>query len=315
MRVTLRAGLTLFAIAAVMAGYYFWGRTDEPMNPMPASMPATLGPTAHQDPVTTSADGTSNNPGKIQPLTTRVFNPLQRTADLRSIYEQYRDSKDTSERNIAYLAWSACFPTFIAAQGGMVPVEDVTAALPANDPNRELRAAAYRALWGRCKGFSDMARDRLLAETQKQRDAWMSGRAHAPGDSAAQAHMAGSSQQALTIARAAVASQDPYAIGSLREFVIHYWWDHNDNHPDDQVDRPDLRALAFSIVACQTGLECGAGSLTAMQQCANSGACSGTVLDRYLQSLPTQEDRDAVLEESRRIADAIRANDYKALGL
>ena len=214
---------------------------------------------------------------------------------------------------MAYRAWLACFPVFIAPQGGMVPIETITASLPAQ--GQEVRAAAYRDIWGRCKSFSDLPRQKLLAETQFQKDAWLSGRAHAPGDSAAKSHMAGETAQALTIARTAIATRDPYAIDSLREFVIHYWWDHNDRYPDDPVNRPDLRALAFSVAACQMGLECGATSLTAVQQCANTGACTGSTVERYLQSLPTQADREALVVESRKVGDAIRTQDFKALGL
>ena len=244
---------------------------------------------------------------------TVLGNALQKTHDLRQIYEQYRDSKNPLERNMAYRAWSACFPAFIAPQGGLVPIETITARLPAQ--GQDARAAAYREIWARCKSFSDLPRQKLLAETQFQKDVWLSGQAHAPGDSAARSYMAGDAAGALSVARAALVTQDPYAIDSLREFVIHYWWDHNDQHPESPVNRPDLRALAFSVAACQMGLECGATSLTAVQQCANTGACSGTTVDRFMQNLPSQADRDALTLESRRLQEAIRSQNYQAMGL
>jgi hypothetical protein len=247
--------------------------------------------------------------------TKRMSNPLQLTHDLRDIYERYRDSKNPRERNTAYRAWSACFPAFLSASGGMAPLASLTASLSPSDPVATRRADALRELWGRCKRFSDLPHDKLIAETQRQRDAWMTGRAHSPGDSAAQAHMQGDSGEGLRIARDAVASQDPYAIDSLKDFVIHYWWDLNDTHPDQRIDRPDLRALAFGIAACNMGLECGPSSLTAVQQCAATGACAGDAVDRYMQSLPTQSDRDVVLAESRRVERAVREKDYKGLGL
>ena len=313
MNLRLFSGMALLAGLAVAAYYGLSDRQSEAVQPQTfadGGIPSMLVPT--------TVDGTTlpaSGPSEAEQTTARLANPLQKATDLRAIYEQYRDSKDPRERNTAYRAWSACFPTFIAAQGGMVPVESVTASLPANDPSRALRAESYRELWGRCKRFTDLSHAQLVAETQRQKDVWMTGQANAPGDSAAQAHGAGNSAQALAIARAAVNSQDPYAIDSLREFVIHYWWGHNDNHPGEPIHRPDLRALAFSVAACQTGLECGAGSLTAVQQCANTGACTGTVVERYLQSLPNPSDRDALMAESRRVTDAIRAHDTKALGL
>lgn len=245
----------------------------------------------------------------------RSANTLQLTHDLRETYERYRSSSLPRERNLAYRAWSACFPAFMSASGGMMPLASVAANLPANDPAAARRAEALRQLWARCKGFADIPHDKLLAETQRQRDAWMTGQAHSPGESAAQAHMHGDSREGLRIARDAVASLDPYAIESLKDFVVHYWWDWNDRNPDKAVDRPDLRALAFGVVACNIGLECGPASLSAIQQCASAGACTGDAVDRIMQTLPAQSDRDALLQMSRQVEKAILARDFQALGL
>lgn len=303
--------LVLLFLVCGGVGYYVWSTWQEPtIKPSPvlplgddsrgSTLPAPLN--------TPLADAVVSD-------TQRMANPLQLARDLRSVYERYRDSSNPIERNIAYRAWSACFPAFMSATGGMASAASITSSLPANDPATHWRADALRAVWGRCQSFSDIPHEKLLAETQRQRDAWMTGKAHSPGDQAAQFHMGGDTREAMRIARKVVASQDPYAIDSLRDFIIHYWWDLNDRQPELRVDRPDLRALAFSVAACNIGLECGPHSLTALQLCASTGSCSGDAIDRYLQGLPSQSDRNTVIEESRRVERAILAKDYAALGL
>jgi hypothetical protein len=305
--ISTRLIIILLALVAATATWIY-GQAVQPEQPEPLAKRPDASPLGRITPFPDKPTAITDSQAPVN-----VSNAMQKTHDLRQIYEQFRDSKNPQERNMAYRAWSACFPVFIAPQGGMVPIDSIIAALPTQDNGA--RSAAYRDIWGRCKSFSDLPRQKLLAETQFQKDAWMSGRAHAPGDSAAKSHMAGEAAEALVIARAAIATQDPYAIDSLREFVIHYWWDHNDRYPDDPVNRPDLRALAFSVAACQMGLECGATSFTAVQQCANTGACTGSTVDRFMQNLPTQADRDTLLEESRKVREAIRIQDFKALGL
>lgn len=250
-----------------------------------------------------------------QSATEKSANPLERSEDLRAIYQQFKDSQDASERHIAWRAWSACFPTFIAPQGQSATLENLTAALPADDTKRSARIDAYRALQGRCKAYSDMRREEMLAITRQLQQAYDSGTNLSPGEAAAKLLAEGKTAEALQMARAIVASQDPFAINSLRDFIQPYMVSQVDAQMAASSERPDLRGLAFSVAACQMGLECGPGSLTALQLCASLGACSGSVSERYLQALPIQADRDALQQESRRVLDALRTADFIALGL
>ena len=241
--------------------------------------------------------------------------PLQRAHDLRDIYERFRDSPVMRERTLAHRAWSACFPAFISPAGQTISPEAITASLPRQDPVSASRAQAYRDIWARCSRFSDMPRDTLLQETQRHADAQLRGLTSLPGQRALQAHQAGDSSAALAIARQAVQALDPYDIDSLQDFLKVYWWDQNERQPNQPVARPDLRAMAFSLAACQLGLDCSAASLTALQQCAFTGACSGSVAERQLQGLPEPADREALLAETARLLSALRSRDYQALGL
>lgn len=303
------AALSLACLATL---YYFTDATTD-KRPAAATVHAALPVTAGTP--TQDRDGATPDLGPSSGPTTNMANPLERAADLRTVYERYKNSKDAIARNTAYRAWSACFPTFIAPQGQSTPIENILGALPPHDSNNAERIEAYRSLLGRCKNFSDMSREEILRETQQQKNAWISGASHAPGERAAQYLTDGNTQQALRAARAIIASKDPYAIASLREFVNQYFTAHNDAQPELPIERPDLRALAFSVAACQMGLECGPASLTALQLCANSGMCAGDVVDRYLQSMPSQADRDALRKESRRVQEAIRSGDSQTLGL
>lgn len=241
--------------------------------------------------------------------------PLQQGRDLRDIYERYRDSASLRERIVAQRAWSACFPVFLSPAGQAISIESVTAALPAQDPTSASRVQAYRDIWARCSRFSDMPREALLQETQRQSDDQLKGLTTPPGQRALQAHQVGDPSMALQIARLAVDTQDPDDIDSLQDFLKVYWWDQNERQPDKPIARPDLRALAFSLAACQMGRDCSAASLTAQQQCAFTGACTGTVAERLVQSLPDAPDREALLAETTRTLAALRARDYRALGL
>ena len=77
----------------------------------------------------------------------------------------------------------------------------------------------------------------------------------------------------------------------------------------------DLRSLTISIATYQIRLECGAESLTAIQLCANTGQFEEDVVNRYLQTPPSQGDRNEALIESKRVADAILSGNMRELGL
>ncbi|MES2069280.1 MAG: hypothetical protein V4488_02955 [Pseudomonadota bacterium] len=268
-------------------------------------------------PAGTPYEGMPASPGQpsYAKLTESLANPLERAQDLRSLYELYKSSNDPVERNIAYRAWSACFPAFIAPQGESPTLESVTRALPRNASNNAERIEAYRSLLGRCKNFFEIPRDKLLAETRQLNNEALAGQADTPGERALRTLADGNTSEAAEAARAVVASQDAFAIRSLQDFMYKYLSSRTDALPEQPAARPDLRALAFSLAACELGMECGAGSLKALQLCANLGQCSGSVQERYLQSLSNQAERDIAQKERDLVVGAVRNGDYRALGL
>lgn len=305
-------GAGLFA-ACVVALVLLLQQNDSAPEPASSRVIDAVFPIPSHMPYRSSPPAADDNPNIA--LTKRLANPLERARNLRRVYDKYKTSSDPAERNTAYRAWSACFPTFVAPQGQPVTLEIATRALPQNAPNSAERIDAYRALMGRCKDFFDMPHDAVIAQTQQQNRAWLSGDLRAPGERAAKYLADGKTQEAASTAHAIIASQDPFAIYSLREFMGTYLALPGNAQSGRAPGQQDVRALAFYIVPCELGMECGPDSLTALQLCAQTGECSGTVAERYLHAFSAQVDRTVLENESRRIADAIKAGDYHALGL
>lgn len=296
--------VAMLVAAGLAALYLLNGRESSQHDGRP-----TTGDPAFPFPALSTGRTAALEPGTHTATTERLANPLERSADLRATFEQYKSSKNASERNIALRAWTACFPAFTAPDGQAVTLENVTRGLPRDARNYPLRVDAYRSLLGRCKRFLDLSHDDIVAESREQENAWNAGDARSPGESALQSFNAGKVDESRSAVRSILASGDAYAIGSMSELVA----DAESPLPRTSLS-PALRSLAFSVAACELGLECGPGSLTALLLCANNGACEGGVVDRYLSELPDQAEYDAVLQESRRVIDAVKANDMSVLG-
>lgn len=268
----------------------------------PAGTPAT---DAMARPAVAEASGT----------TQRLANPLERATDLRSVYERFRKSDSPSERNVAYRAWTACFPTFLVPSGQPVTLEAATRPLPPSTPNAARRIDAYRELFDRCHAFFDLPHDEIVAESLRQKNVWQSGLARAEGERVLQRFRQGDVRGAVFEARDIIASGDAYAIFSLHDFMARYLSASGRPEGGGPSGRPDVRALAFYLVPCELGMECGPESLTALQLCAGKGECSGSVAERYAHVFSTQVDRATLFAASRQVADAIRRGDFAALGL
>ena len=303
------------AAVALFAGH----RAYVALSAAPAATPTV----AEAPPVQAAASRISNdapvthqlNLADLQSMTPKLGNPLERSDNLRKIYDSFRDSRFGYERSVAFRAWSACFPQFMSADGLAVSLEKLTQALPVNAPNNAARIEAYRELRRRCEPFFELSRDDVIVFTQRQSDLWKKGEALDPGELALKHLKADDKQKALAVVRDVLSSRDAYAIASLREFLHQFLVLQVDAQALPSSTRTDLKSLGLTVAACDLGLDCSEQSLTALQLCAHSGYCSGSVIDRYAQSLPNLADRERLTEESRRVAAAIASGDLKALGL
>ena len=251
----------------------------------------------------------------VATLTQRLGNGVERATDLAAVYDKYSGSTDGLTRNIAYRAWSACFPAFLGAEGRPVTVEQFAAAMPSAAANTPLRLAAYRELLNRCQRFFYMSRDEIIHASQRQEDAWKKGEILAPGELAMKFFLEGRSDEALNVARRTVQSGDAFAVASLQEYIHRMIAQKIETQQLPNSERSDLRGLAFAMAACQLGLDCSADSLTALLLCANSGQCEGSLTDRYRQALPNVTDRERAGRLTELTLAAIRANDFASLSL
>lgn len=270
-------------------------------------------PAARADSVSTPAPASVMQWPDVAQLTQRLGNPVELADDLSVVYDRYAGSVNPLERNIAYRAWSACFPAFMGTDGNPVAVEQFARAMPQDGLNNGLRLAAYSELRKRCQRFFLLSRDEIIHASQRQEDAWKKGEMPAPGELAMKHFLEGRSDEALDVARRTVESGDGYAIASLQEYMHRMIAQKMELQQLPNSERSDLRGLAFAMAGCQLGLDCRAESLTALLLCANGGQCAGTLTDRYLQALPNAADRD----RAGRLADvtlaAVRAKDFGAL--
>ena len=252
-------------------------------------------------------------------LTERLANPLENAPSLRLYFEQHQHSADALERWFAARAWSACFPLFLPPTDGVATVEQATRALSVDAPNYAERVDAYRALMGRCKGFLDLPRATLVAQSAQISGAIDADTLQSPGGRARTLAQHGQSLQAAQLARTILGAADPYALDSLRDYVFDVLGARASAaeaapgvDAAEAVARPDLRALAFSVTACELGLSCGAASLSALQRCANAGQCSGDLRQRQLQDLAPAEQR-SVLQAGAALRAALRSHDFTGL--
>lgn len=248
-------------------------------------------------------------------LTDRLANPLERSGDLRRIYEQYKSSRDPVERYFAQRAWSACFPAFIAPQGQAFSLEQLSRGLQPGTPQTAVRVEAYRRLLGRCKRFSEWRRDELVRATEDAQEKVNAGVISNPGQLAEKYWRAGQWDQALQVVREVIASQDAFAVGSLKDFVYPYWREQVEIHTHFAHVRPDIRGQAYAFAACELGLVCDASTLSADLMCAHEGLCQADLRISLLEALSAPQDKHLLQAETRRVIDAVKLRRIENLGL
>lgn len=236
-------------------------------------------------------------PNPTAAATESAGNQLERSNDLRAVFKQH--AQGAKGKHLAYRAWSACFPAFLGANGQIATLEQVTASLQPSDPNYTARMRAWRTLQSRCQPFFSLPAPQLQDTMRQQQNDWNKGEALAPGELAVKYLSDGDSMQALATAQAALTAGDPAALASLQEFVTTWLTLKNETQSPPAIERPDLHGLAFALVACRKGLECGPESLTAIKQCAHTGQCQGSVAERHLATLPAADRLLAEREAAR----------------
>lgn len=248
-------------------------------------------------------------------LTEKLANPLERSGDLRHIYEQYKSSRDPVERYIAQRAWSACFPAFIAPQGQAFSLEKFSRGLAPGTPETAVRIEAYRRLLGRCKRFSELKREELVGATEDSQEKVNAGVIMNPGQIAEKYWREGEWNEALRVVREVIESQDAFAVGTLKDFAYPYWREQLEIRSNAAHLRPDIRGQSYAFAACELGLACDASTLSADLMCAHEGMCQSGVRTSFLDALKDPHDKRLLQEETRRVIDAVKLRRIEGLGL
>ena len=302
--------------ALTLAGVFFWMHEEPLTAPAPAHV-ATPFPFPTPPPPASQAPTAGSNP--YSGLTARLANPLENAPSLRVYFERYQNSTDALERWFAARAWTACFPLFLPPTNGAATIEQATRALSVGAPDYAERVEAYRMLMGRCKGFLDLPRATLVAQSAQISGAIQADTLQSPGAHAHTLVQHGQPTQAAQLARTILSADDGYALDSLRDYVFDILSARAERAdlnsglaPSPPAMRPDLRALTLSVTACDLRLACGPASLSALQRCANSGQCSGDLRQRLLQDLTPAEQR-SVLQASAELRAALRSHDFTAV--
>lgn len=302
---------SLALLFVIMLILFFLDRAilpDEQLAP-PARTPTTVSQLASGKHIETQL------PSSYFGLTEKLANPLERSGDLRRIYEQYKSSRDPVERYIAQRAWSACFPAFIAPQGQAFSLEKLSRGLAPGTPETAIRIEAYRRLLGRCKRFSELTREELVGATEDSQEKVNAGVIMNPGQIAEKYWRAGQWNEALRVVREVIESQDAFAVGTLKDFAYPYWREQVEIQTNAAHLRPDIRGQSYAFAACELGLACDASTLSADLMCAHEGLCQSGVRTSFLDALKDPRDKRLLQEETRRVIDAVRLRRIEGLGL
>jgi hypothetical protein len=225
--------------------------------------------------------------------------PLEQSEDLRSLYEQNKQAQSEEKLQLAYRAWRTCIPNFFGSQAAAMARQMQTLA------DSDARLHAFRQLQQRCKNFSDFSEAEIARQSADQQQLWRSGHTKTTAEKAATLLSSGDVNAALALEKAVIASGDPYQIAALHGFRSAYL--RNQNGEDERAANDEILASAYTVAACQMGLECGQNSVTAMEHCLYSGQCQGDLIQRYLDALETPAARQLLLIESKKILDLVRA--------
>ncbi|WP_354334739.1 hypothetical protein [Undibacterium sp. GrIS 1.2] len=229
------------------------------------------------------------------------MDPIEQSNDLRALFEKNRDSEDPAKLKLAYRAWRICVPNFIGPQSAWLARE------MHERPDNDERRVAYRKLQDRCKNFSDFTDAQLATQSAYQKELWLTGKTKTPGEIATSLLATGDLDAALLAAKTVLDSHDLKGVESLRGFFSAYLRDqHNGDEELAAID--ELRAAAYTVAACQMGLECGPNSIMAIEHCLYTGQCTGGIVERYLSALDQPSEKETLLAESKIIVERMQAH-------
>lgn len=257
-----------------------------------------------------------------------IASEFDKAKDLKVLYDRLSNTATPEAKYYAAKAIQECL------EQRRIPVEalrrDFELRVAPTDPTYHLRAAALeRISEDRCAGFSstflnDANYRQMIAQAAEQGDirariaqfqAGLPQRLTA-GESGGRS--ATLTNDELSLLRDAALSEDP----DVYRRLAHWWllWQRTDGMhagPNQETVNGAAWSAAWSLLACENGLDCGSGSRYLNLQCASQGFCGASDLTAYLQQFglsPYQYQQAINYRETIRSAIEQRRWDWIGLG-
>lgn len=233
--------------------------------------------------------------------------------DLRALFDQLDRSDAPEAPYFAAKILQRC------AEVSKVGLKELLAKFPSRYPGTSspipVREDAYRKILVPCKGFeSRPIAPEEIAERQKE--------GVRRGDARALAQAMGlrrpdDKPSPLESAARLVDTADPYVLSELGGFLVQAAIGHG-SVGELRLTESDRAAafLAWSMIACDYGLDCGPENNQVLTACAFNGRCGlGSVEDLIRNVWSADNQYRTALDLRPRILDALQAKDYAAFGL
>jgi hypothetical protein len=303
-----RGLLVLVLLCAFAAGAWLLLRPPEApqvasgMSTLPAQPEAPRGASDAPAKLASSAvlkidPGRNGAPAAARPPT--LYDEFLAVKQLKPLYDRLKASPEGQTPEGWYLLYEMLRRCATITDGSvrrpyirpMPKREELVASIPANDPHREKRLAAFDDLdTNRCAGFEGVTisaaqLNKLLADSASAGDP--KARAVAVAQELAQSgrRLYG---QTLTDAqvetlRQVLGSRDPAAMVVAGRLLSNTWNDLTVRiGPDGQVVEPRAFVNAWQILACDYGYPCGADNTRVLAECALQGHCQAASLQDFL---------------------------------
>lgn len=263
----------------------------------------------------------------IAPPRPSTFNEFLQARQYRALYDRLRNSAEGDTAEGRLVTWEILRNCATVTEGRrytyrpQVPKrEDFVAGIAPNDPQRELRIAAYDQFTAnKCEGFEGVAvtqaaLDQMLASSadagdprakalQLEQDLWQQRRTQGR-DSVAL------SDQHLDALKQLASTKDPEAIRVAGRVMANVWADTSLRLGQQPVEqRPFMNA--WLVLACEYGQPCGTDTPRMQQACALQGHCSAqTYPDHLFYYASTPHDSQLLSQYRTLLRQAIDSGDW-----
>ena len=316
-------GVAIFAAVIIMGGAASWWSSDSLRDISPAKdaqrheVPGGAPPPHAMPSTSSSPDDARQSPAlvrrnSVQPMTD-IARLYETAPDQRALFDQLDRSASTEAPYFAAKILRRCIEV------SKVGLKELLASFPSRYPSTAspvaVREEAYRKIHVPCKGFE--GRPATIEEiTEHVKEGARRGDPRSLAQAIAQRRPDDKSDPMSSAAKL-IDTGDPYVLSELRGFLVQAAVG-NGNVGGLPLTESDRAAafLAWSMIACDHGLDCGPDSNQLLTSCAFDGRCGlGSVEDLMRNAWSADTQYRTALELRPRILEALRAKDYASFGI